>query len=301
LDTKRVGSHFPKHGWIGFGLVALFWPLNWFLEGPRSHWGFAALWTGYCLLVDGLVAKRTGTSLLTRSHKKYIGLFLVSAPAWWIFELLNWRLENWYYDGKALFSDLEYGFLATIAFSTVIPAVFGTAELVASTPYFQKARSGPVISPDYRTTRGFFIVGCVMLLAMLIWPRYLFPFMWLSLFFILEPLNVWSGNRTLSWWTQTGDWRPVLALWGGVLITGFFWEFWNFWSYPKWIYTIPYLDFWHIFEMPLFGYGGYLPFALELFALYHLIAGLLGDKKTRYVKLVPTKVNARKNSKYKSR
>lgn len=286
-------SHFPLQGWIGFGLVALFWPLNWFLEGPRSHWGFAALWAGYCLLVDGIVLKRTGTSLLTRSYKKYIGLFLVSAPAWWIFELLNWRLENWYYDGKALFSDLEYGLLATIAFSTVIPAVFGTAELVASTRFFHKPRRGPVISPDYRTTLGFFIAGWIMLLGMLIWPRYLFPFLWLSIYFILEPLNVWFGNRTLSRWTQTGDWRPVLALWGGVLITGIFWEFWNFWSYPKWIYTIPYLDFWHIFEMPLFGYGGYLPFALELFALYHLIAGLLGDKQTRYVKLVPTDLSVK--------
>jgi hypothetical protein len=58
-------------------------------------------------------------------------------------------------------------------------------------------------------------------------------------------------------------------------VTGFFWEFWNFWSYPKWIYRLPYLELLHVFEMPLFGYLGYLPFALELFALYHLLAGLL--------------------------
>ena len=35
--------------------------------------------------------------------------------------------------------------------------------------------------------------------------------------------------------------------------------------------------------MPLLGYGGYLPFALELFAMYHLIVGLAGQKKTDYV------------------
>ena len=28
--------------------------------------------------------------------------------------------------------------------------------------------------------------------------------------------------------------------------------------------------------MPLLGYLGYLPFALELFGLYHLVVGLLG-------------------------
>ena len=33
------------------------------------------------------------------------------------------------------------------------------------------------------------------------------------------------------------------------------------------------------------GYGGYLPFALEIYALYHLAAGLLGEKRMHYVNL----------------
>ena len=32
----------------------------------------------------------------------------------------------------------------------------------------------------------------------------------------------------------------------------------------------------HIFEMPLLGYGGYLPFALELYAVYHFVVGVGG-------------------------
>ncbi len=284
----KTNPHFPKHGWIGLGLIAIFWPLNWFLDGPRTHWIFVILWTGYCLLVDGIVFKRTGTSLVSRSLKKYIGLFLVSTTAWWLFEVLNWRLKNWYYDGKELFSGIEYGLLATIAFSTVVPAVFGTAELVGSTRFFTEPKRGPKIYPDRRTTLVFFLLGWTMLVTMLIWPRYFFPFMWLSIYFILEPINVWMGNRTLASWTQNGDWRPVLALWGGVIVTGFFWEFWNYWSYPKWIYTVPYLNYWHIFEMPLLGYGGYLPFALELYAFYHFISGLLGEKLSKYVRVVPS-------------
>ena len=31
----------------------------------------------------------------------------------------------------------------------------------------------------------------------------------------------------------------------------------------------------HVFEMPLLGYIGYIPFSWELFALYHLIVGSL--------------------------
>ena len=50
---------------------------------------------------------------------------------------------------------------------------------------------------------------------------------------------------------------------------------WNFYAYPKWVYQVPFVDFWRIFEMPILGYGGYIPFSLELFALYHLIVGIL--------------------------
>jgi hypothetical protein len=37
--------------------------------------------------------------------------------------------------------------------------------------------------------------------------------------------------------------------------------------------------------MPLLGYGGYLPFALELYALYHLVVGLRGEKDSDYIRL----------------
>jgi hypothetical protein len=54
---------------------------------------------------------------------------------------------------------------------------------------------------------------------------------------------------------------------------------WNYYSNPKWIYTIS-LGYWmKIFEMPLLGYGGYLPFSLELYAMAHLISGFFGRKK----------------------
>ncbi|MBT3391646.1 MAG: hypothetical protein HN413_14710 [Chloroflexi bacterium] len=277
---------FPPHGWLGAIFIAIFWPLNWFLPGLRTHWAFFPLWLGYCLLVDGLVFRRDGTSLLTRSWRKYLGLFLLSVPVWWLFELLNGRLQNWFYDGREFFTDLEYGLLASAAFSTVIPAIFGAAELAAGWGWVQRMGRGPVIQGDHRTTRRFFVAGWLMLTLMLLWPRYFFPFVWLSLYFIMEPINIWLGNNNLTRWTQNGDWRPVMALWGGVLLTAFFWEFWNFFSYPKWIYTVPFVDFWHIFEMPFLGYGGYLPFALELYAIYNMVVGLSGKKNFKFVYFV---------------
>lgn len=284
MNNKKY--KFPIHGWLGLGLVIIFWLLNWTLPGTRTHWGFFPLWLGYCLSIDGLVFRRTGTSLLTRSWRKYIGLFLVSAPVWWIFELLNVRTQNWTYIGAEIFTPLQYAFLTTLSFTTVIPAVFGSAEFFASFDFIKRiTKSGPVIGTDKRTTLSFFILGWLMLALMLAWPKTFFPFIWLSIYFILEPINVWLGNRSLAQWTAKGDWRPVIALWLGVLLTAFFWEMWNYYSYPKWIYHVPWGNWLHIFEMPLLGYGGYLPFALELYALYHLVSGLFGNKTSEYVRI----------------
>jgi hypothetical protein len=276
---------FLSHGWLGVGLIAIFWPLNWVLIGPRTHWGFFPLWLGYCLVVDALVYMRKGTSLFTRSWQKYISLFLMSAPVWWLFEAINWRLQNWEYLGAEFFQPLEFFVWATLSFTTVVPAVFGTAELVSTLGFLQRLGRGPVIQPDPRTTRLFFAAGWVMLALMWAWPKLFFPFIWISIYFILEPINVWMGNRSLAESTRNGNWRPILALWAGVLITAFFWEMWNYFAYPKWIYHVPWANCCHIFEMPLLGYGGYLPFALELYATYHLLAGAFGHKRNNYVQI----------------
>jgi hypothetical protein len=293
IESKTIANEkpaFPYHGWLGLSLVFIFWYLNWTLPGTRTQWGFFPLWLGYCLTIDGLVFWRMGTSLLMRGWRRYVGLFLVSAPVWWLFELLNLRTQNWVYLGTEIYNPMQYAFWTTLSFSTVIPAVFGSAELFASFGFLKRLKPGPVIPTDKRTTFAFFLLGWVMLISMLAWPNLFFPFLWLSLYFILEPVNLWMGNRSLANWTRNGDWRPVLSLWLGVLLTAFFWEMWNYYSFPKWIYQIPWGDWLHIFEMPLLGYGGYLPFALELYALYHLLVGLLGDRASDYVRISPEQV-----------
>ncbi|HZD56505.1 MAG TPA: hypothetical protein VE136_07275 [Anaerolineales bacterium] len=286
LTREKSQRSLPLHGWIGLGLILIFWILNWFLDGLRTQWAFFPLWLGYCLSVDGLVYLRKGTSLLTRGWRRYAGLFLVSAPVWWIFEAMNARLHNWIYRGSEFFTSAEYFFWATLSFTTVIPAVFGTSEFIGSFNFIRRFRNGPKVGSDWLTTTAFFLSGLAMLAAMIIQPKIFFPFAWLSLFFILEPINIWLGNRSVTEWTRIGDWRPIGALWTGVLVTAFFWEMWNFFSYPKWVYDVPWGNCCHIFEMPLLGYGGYLPFSLELFAVYHFMAGLIGEKRTDYVQVI---------------
>lgn len=259
------------HGWIGLLLIAIFWPLNWFLPGLRTHLLFFPLWLGYILTVDALVLHRSPPSLLARSPRDFVMLFIVSAPVWWLFEALNWRTANWEYLGRQFFSNTEYFLLASVNFSIVIPAVFSTAELMGTFDWIDRFAHGPRVRPTPRLLWGLFLTGWAMLGLLLIWPHAFYPFVWTSVFFILEPVNVWLGKRSILSGLQRGDWRTVAALATGVLVAGFFWEMWNSFSYPKWVYHVPFFGFWHIFEMSLPGFLGYVPFALELYVVAHLL------------------------------
>jgi len=55
-----------------------------------------------------------------------------------------------------------------------------------------------------------------------------------------------------------------------------FWELWNWGSLAKWTYSVPYVQRFQLFEMPLLGYAGYLPFGLECALVMDLVARVLG-------------------------
>ncbi len=277
-----INNKIHLFGYFGLLLIAVFWPLNWLLTGLRTHWGFFFLWLGYSLFIDGLVYKRKGTSLLKRNYKIYIGLFFISAPCWWLFELINQVTHNWFYVGKQYFTDFQFFLLASLSFSTVMPAVFGTAEFTSTFSWLKRLNKGPVILNNKKNNLIFLAAGILLLLLILIFPKHFYPFVWLSIYLIVEPLNFWFNNKTILSFTSEGNWKPVISLFAGCLITAFFWEMWNFYSYPKWIYYLPMVNnLPRLFEMPLPGYIGYFPFALELFALYHLVIGFFINKKNQ--------------------
>jgi len=129
-STKLTVLWIPQW-WLGVLLLAVCWPINWSVRGSTAYF-FFPLWLGYILVVDALVLSRTGTSLWTRSRRDFALLFVASSPVWWIFEVINQRTNNWEYLGTAHFTQVEYYLLCTLSFSTVMPAVFETAELARS-------------------------------------------------------------------------------------------------------------------------------------------------------------------------
>jgi hypothetical protein len=270
-NMHREHRYWPVRGWVGVMLVAVCWPLNWVLPGARTSYLFFPLWLGYILIVDALVQRRTGNSPWSRSRKNFVLLFFISAPVWWLFELINLRTGNWEYTGRDLFSPLEFNVLSTVSFTTVIPAVFETATLMRSFSWMERFAAGPRVPVTRSVFVGLLVIGLAMLTLMLFLPTIFYPFAWTSLLFIFEPINYWTGRPYFLRKLREGDWRTVMSLALGALVCGFFWEMWNYYAFPKWTYHIPGLAFCHIFEMPLLGYGGYVPFALELYALKNFI------------------------------
>jgi hypothetical protein len=269
--TNGNDRRWSARGWLGLILVTVCWPLNWVLPRVRTSYLFFPLWLGYILVVDALVQRRTGNSFWKRSRRDFVLLFAISAPVWWLFELINLRTANWEYLGREAVNPFEFNLLATISFSIVVPAVFETADLMHSFGWIDRFASGPRVPVTRAVFVGLFVVGLAMLSAMLVWPELFYPFAWISLVLIVEPINYWSGRPYFLKNLRVGDWRTVVSLAVGALVCGFFWEMWNYYSFPKWSYHIPALGFLRIFEMPLLGYGGYIPFALELYALKNFI------------------------------
>jgi hypothetical protein len=233
--------------------------LNWTLPGQRTAYLFFPLWLGYILVVDALICARTGASLWTRSRKGFVLLFVLSVPGWWLFEFINDRTGNWEYLGAGTFTPFQYYALCTLSFSTVMPAAFETAELVRTFHWVKSLRPGARIPDTPRVNRQMLLTGLVMFSLTLLWPKFFYPLVWISLVLIFEPMNRRLGRPHFLAWLQHGDWRPVISL------------SLNYWSWPQWIYHTPGAQFLHVFEMPLLGYGGYIPFALELFALKNLL------------------------------
>ena len=131
---------------------------------------------------------------------------------------------------------LEYAFWSTLSFTTVIPAVFGSAELISSFQFWKGVGSGPRIRPDRKTTLIFFLTGWLMFGLMWVWPETFLPIcLDLGLF---HP----GADQCLAGQSHAGEYtggRELATGAGalvGVLLTGFFWEMWNFFSFPKWIY-----------------------------------------------------------------
>ena len=252
---------------------------------PFWTWHTPFAWTGYILLVDGIVYKLRGSSWLTDNRREFAFLAIVSIPLWVVFEGYNLLIKNWYYINLPENLFVRY-FGYAWAFATISPGIFQTAELVSvlRNRRLRFPLEGPkavgrlvgktesILERDRRMSnvdRALVAIGAGMLLLPIVWPSpYLAAPVFLGFIFLLDPINARARDHSLLRDIRHGTYERVINLLIAGFICGGLWEFWNFWARAKWIYTVPIFGDMKIFEMPVLGYFGFPPFALECFTMY---------------------------------
>jgi hypothetical protein len=273
----------PKHAIAGGALLMLSEVAMLVRVEPFWTWHTPFAWTGYILLVDGIVYKLRGSSWLTTSRREFVFLAIVSIPLWVVFEGYNLLIKNWYYINLPENLFVRY-FGYAWAFATISPGIFQTAELVSvvrnrrlrfplegSNAVGRLVVGSSLATDDRLSTVDYasIAIGAAMLLLPIVWPSpYLAAPVFLGFIFLLDPINARARDHSLLRDIRHGTYERVINLLIAGFICGGLWEFWNFWARAKWIYTVPIFGDLKIFEMPVLGYFGFPPFALECFTMY---------------------------------
>lgn len=228
-------------------------------------WWYQIVWWTYIIAADGIVYARRGESLLRSRPREAVILALFSVLLWFHFETWNLRLENWFYVRATAWTPsraMHY----CVAFATVLPGVFETYDLLRAFGVPRRVRVRPhPLTPN--TWRVSYALGAACAVLPLLWPAYAFPLVWGVYVFLLEPLNArWGGASFRVDLARGNLTRLVRVLLAGAICGGL-WEAWNFWARAKWIYTVPVFDELKVFEMPVLGFFGFPPFAVELWCI----------------------------------
>ena len=272
--APRTGPPFPWWGWLGLAELATAWVFSWakfeMCRSIQPHISYAPLWLGYILVMNALCVWRSGSSPLTAHPGAYLATFPVSALFWWFFEYLNRYVWNWYYLGVSQMSAGEYAFYATLCFSSVLPAVTATASFLHTFGPFRDERFADMGRVDIRGRRPTVFLAFVSILGLagiVFIPQYTFPLLWLSPLMVFILLQTALGEPSVLDRLREGNWSLVFRFAVAALVCGLAWETWNYYAVAKWVYAVPWVHRFQVWEMPIIGFAGYLPFGVECAAV----------------------------------
>jgi hypothetical protein len=248
----------------------------WALAFPGAVWGvelftdwlYFFAWWPLIFFLDGILFLAKGESWLWDKTGEFLRLAGWSVTVWLVFEVFNFFLHNWRYVGIEARLWLRWPGYA-LAFATVLPGIFLAAQVLAARGVFQRSTGKPHNLNAWQPI--FLMAGVACLVLPFVFPRYAFPLIWLTFIFLLDPFcDLLAGDSLTRRWLA-GERQKHFCLLTAGLLCGLWWEVWNYPAISKWVYTLPILNFGKIFEMPVLGYLGFPPFALECAILYNFL------------------------------
>ncbi|UCF81399.1 MAG: hypothetical protein JSV08_03030 [Acidobacteriota bacterium] len=280
---RRLGRALAPHGLVGIIIMAASTALAALGVEPAATWYRPLMGWGFLLFLDSVLLRLRGCSLLRGAPPALVWMAPLSVALWLVFEAYNLLLRNWAYAGAPEDTALRFAWHAA-SFSTVLPALFLTAEFMKAVGWARPRTLRPVRVTE-SILYGSMAAGAVMLVVPALFPSpYLFGLVLLGFVFLLEPVNYIFERPSLLRDLEEGKCERLFAwLWGGYAC-GFLWEIWNYGAAGQWRYSVPLtteslgLPALYVFEMPLTGFLGYGPFALEIFSMYHTACLLLGRR-----------------------
>jgi hypothetical protein len=209
-----------------------------------AAFSYPIVWWGLLLMLDASYFRRWGESPMRSDWRQFVGVTVpLSVLFWLIYEYLNLFFPQWRYRGIFESHPIQAA-IGFASFATVIPIMI---EL-----YWLFGGRGKAFVPVKRSAPALVVAGLFLLLLPLFsdwfWPN---QGSWLGPALFLAPV--------------VGVARMQAA--PAALVAGFVWELINNWSLTKWEYTI-HPDWPRLFEMPLLGYLGFVPFAFSTLAVY---------------------------------
>lgn len=270
-----MSKYLLPYGWLGLSIIItseiLLFSGNIFV----GTWMTPLAWTGYILFMDNLVFGLSGSSMVRESGSQIFAIALISIVSWLIFEGYNVYLKNWHYINLPENRTIRYVGYAW-SFATITPGILLTKDFLAKLKLFESISLKKVKVSGSFLKWTIFISGLLLLYPLFFPNEYLFPLVWCSVIFLVDPINYFLGGKSLTEDLINGKLSTVIQLLSSGFICGVLWEFWNYWAYAKWIYTVPYFPDYKIFEMPVAGFLGFPPFALECYVLYQFFKNLSG-------------------------
>jgi hypothetical protein len=240
-------------------------------RGEIREYLYFFAWYPYLLFLDGLLYRLQGRFWLWSRPRPVLQMFFWSVTIWLVFEALNLILKNWAYQGLTASGWLRWpGYV--LAFATVVPGILLTAAVIQALGAWKGTQGRPLHLGRWHPAS--FMLGTALLVLPLVFPRYAFPLIWGAFIFLLDPWVELLGGPSLIARLAAGQPRQPLCLMAAGLFCGLWWESWNYLSTSRWVYIFPVWNFWKIFEMPLLGYLGFIPFALECQVMYNFFRAL---------------------------